>query len=1379
MAIGRISGPLLAQNLLRNGVDLAFETDLLYLDVTNGRIGILNGAPTVALDVKGDIKAQKITVNTATIGLITITSDSVNNTSTITSSFGPINVQAGGNDVINLLSNVELTGNLHATGDISADGNIRLGNNTTTDRLFVEADIYTDLIPSISIASTGTASGATTSSGVISPFNIGSTSSYWLAGYYDTLRANKLDSGTGTSITVFPNDIKSTSTWINGVPGQQFIINGDIRVYGGSPIGTAPVVSNILYVTMDGDDANDGRAEDSSRACRTITGAVNSPYYKEGTIIKVRSGHYYENNPIQLLPYTAIVGDDLRTTMVEPLNKGTDLFWVNSGVYIAQMTMLNLRKGEVIRYAPGGTGQYKTGAYCVAFPPSLTAPIDLYHSPYIQNCTHQSGPWLYDQTMFVPNHTVQIPRVWGTATHVANTTTVVFYKNTSSVDNILIGDAINGSGILMDPAIPNAVITNISNTDARFTQAQVLIQNNRLFIQSEVFAYVSSTFTATTFDSVGFKKDIGLIVDALVYDVTLGGNAKSVLAGLSYYNGNDLLIESGAVQATVAAIQYVNTICQKIILNQAPSTIYQNNVFQYFNTNYYTAGIAGPYITARINDIVDILQNWPGIENASALIDANRYFIQTETVTYVNQTYPGFMYDQAMFYQNVGIVLDAIQYDLLHKSNVRSIIAADNYWLGSTSVIPGQQVQTAQAIKFASSLTQKVVANSLAIALQNTVTQVINTGLTNGISAVPSIQANMSMIATVINSGTNYLPVSTNSTLTSFVLTLSTVTVSASTTGSVYIGDTYVYPVLDEDIPIDWKEGGYADRRIDPHGSGGGALVDGNAPSIKSPIRSFVFDAFTQISQGGNGIRIINNGYAQLVSVFTIFCDIAVHCESGGIASITNSNNNFGDLCLLAEGFGKKEFNGTIYNPFNIGYDVNNNTFFDSDNYPEGFFPSRGKICVFVPDPMQRPHISLVMEVEPPDYYVNYDGQTIPFKNEQGFDGFLAAISNTSTITRGSTTINGIDTTGIAVGHTLNIRDQYGYEATNEGLGSLWVSTGTVVTSVGYQSVTLSKPIQTSGGELYNQNYYNLYFSGNSYYTILTSFVGPNPITPGQTKIAGQQVQTGAAIDYLSAITNKVLTNTLVTGTHQTSTSQTINLLLNGSAARSFVTNEFNIISGIITQGPTATPVVKSTGTFVAGSVDAISLLKANKKFLQSEVLAWTTSTYPSLQFNNLKCYRDAGLIIDAVIEDLSSGGNFKACEAGNTYYSRNGTYHIVDIEEGVVNPLLFIDGCKVNFYQRSYMSASGYLFEYVGAGTNYGALPQVGRVDPVQTKEVVQLNNGKVFFTSTDQNGDFRIGPGLVISQATGVLYGRTFQKSLFAEMTPFILAVEAAGAE
>jgi hypothetical protein len=45
MAIGRISGPLLKSNLLRDGVELAVETDLLYLDVVNRRIGINSAAP--------------------------------------------------------------------------------------------------------------------------------------------------------------------------------------------------------------------------------------------------------------------------------------------------------------------------------------------------------------------------------------------------------------------------------------------------------------------------------------------------------------------------------------------------------------------------------------------------------------------------------------------------------------------------------------------------------------------------------------------------------------------------------------------------------------------------------------------------------------------------------------------------------------------------------------------------------------------------------------------------------------------------------------------------------------------------------------------------------------------------------------------------------------------------------------------------------------------------------------------------------------------------------------------------------------------------------------------------------------------------------------
>jgi len=65
MAIGRISGSVLKSNLTRNGVDLAFETNLLYLDVTNSRIGIGTSEPTTALQVNGTTTTTGLTANGA------------------------------------------------------------------------------------------------------------------------------------------------------------------------------------------------------------------------------------------------------------------------------------------------------------------------------------------------------------------------------------------------------------------------------------------------------------------------------------------------------------------------------------------------------------------------------------------------------------------------------------------------------------------------------------------------------------------------------------------------------------------------------------------------------------------------------------------------------------------------------------------------------------------------------------------------------------------------------------------------------------------------------------------------------------------------------------------------------------------------------------------------------------------------------------------------------------------------------------------------------------------------------------------------------------------------------------------------------------------
>jgi hypothetical protein len=61
-----------------------------------------------------------------------------------------------------------------------------------------------------------------------------------------------------------------------------------------------------------------------------------------------------------------------------------------------------------------------------------------------------------------------------------------------------------------------------------------------------------------------------------------------------------------------------------------------------------------------------------------------------------------------------------------------------------------------------------------------------------------------------------------------------------------------------------------------------------------------------------------------------------------------------------------------------------------------------------------------------------------------------------------------------------------------------------------------------------------------------------------------------------------------------------------------------------------------------------------------------------------------------------------------------------------------------------------------------------------VQANEIIQQDGGVVVFTSTDQRGDFRIGSQLTINGVSGTITGDTFDRSLFAVLTPYILAIE-----
>ena len=89
-----------------------------------------------------------------------------------------------------------------------------------------------------------------------------------------------------------------------------------------------------------------------------------------------------------------------------------------------------------------------------------------------------------------------------------------------------------------------------------------------------------------------------------------------------------------------------------------------------------------------------------------------------------------------------------------------------------------------------------------------------------------------------------------------------------------------------------------------------GMKIDGN--NALGPLKSMVVDSYTQYNQGGIGVSITNEGYAQLVSLFTICDDIAVYCGSGSACDLTNSNASFGNYALVADGVGESQYTGII-----------------------------------------------------------------------------------------------------------------------------------------------------------------------------------------------------------------------------------------------------------------------------------------------------------------------------------------------------------------------------------------------------------------------------------------------------------------------------------
>ena len=343
MALGRISGPLLKANLLREGVDLAFENDLLYLDVNNSRIGIKTNTPQYDLDVNGTARVPQLEVSTnANIADVTISGNTVsttnpqltlgtadtvvyqnkaqidsidieNNTISTNTTNENLEFAPNGTGTVEIFADTNVYGNIVATGSITADGNITIGD-ADTDDITINAEVASNIIPDASAT-----------------YNLGSATKRWNQVFTNTLYAD----------TISANDL---------------LVDG---------IDLALRQGNMLYVAENGDDTLTGTHPNDPFA--TIQQALSVA--TAGDTIHIFPGLYQETFPMTVPAGVTVKGHSIRSVNITPtaLSNTSTAFYLNGESTVEDITIKDF-------FAPG---------YAFAFNPTgITVTT---RSPYIRN----------------------------------------------------------------------------------------------------------------------------------------------------------------------------------------------------------------------------------------------------------------------------------------------------------------------------------------------------------------------------------------------------------------------------------------------------------------------------------------------------------------------------------------------------------------------------------------------------------------------------------------------------------------------------------------------------------------------------------------------------------------------------------------------------------------------------------------------------------------------------------------------------------------------------------------------------------------------------------------------------------------------------------
>ena len=711
---------------------------------------------------------------------------------------------------------------------------------------------------------------------------------------------------------------------------------GSVEVQSYRPVG------KTIYVSQTGNDDNTGLAENHTK--RTVKSAAMIAF--PGDTVKVFPGVYVEENPIVLARSVAVEGTELRNCIVTPKYLDRDLFYVNNGCHVTDLSFIG--------------PDMSNGSAIVSLQPLLGVSTDRFFDAtrlirlnldYIAN---EAVGYITSTEYRNPPLVLGISSISGRKNDITDMYKSICFDITRGGNSKCVGAG--KSYYTSQGVLQNIVGIKTEAIDAlrySFDIARAIV-NNSTWGSNPVglgTAVVTASYNANTGITTITAVNHGLSINDAVRVVGLGFTCPSGPGTVIYPTGSygyvfnvrnvvgvntfEVVVGQSTLPHTYVSggtvqkyVNFQNTFTQvkDLGIQNDPITGHNNAVngcSNVISAIYTCVGIVTTIINNGLGALggVGIKTTYPGNLGIGFTT-----IIGVSTASYDNETgnmtlsVPGLSVKP-------GDVLEV--YDLNFSCNSGSGISTQTFPSGvygyefyvnklnangsfiintgvstisHTYINGGFVVNRSIGISTAkynniSGITT-ITANGAYVKVGDVVT-LIGLGFTSsagpGIVTFPSGNLGYNFPVTqVIGSGTTFV-----------------VNIGVSTLAHTYVSGGIVKPAYSRGVgPI--IQGPYIRNCTNFVGKSIGLKVDGfNAePGNQDDIGvtgSMSVDSYTQYNQGGIGVSVTNSAYAQLVSIFTICNDIAIYTASGGQCDINNSNASFGNYGLYSEGVGDYE----------------------------------------------------------------------------------------------------------------------------------------------------------------------------------------------------------------------------------------------------------------------------------------------------------------------------------------------------------------------------------------------------------------------------------------------------------------------------------------